>query len=179
VVHPATRVLLCGGYNETCAALGQVTKQWWSVPVACLVLLSVCCHCGVVVVVKYILYMFWKLVYVSFEQPLYLPANHVAMCLTIDEVWIGNRIYSTLKQFLTTNNYDNLRELHTAENIRSFQSSLAVAWYRLQRRTFPLLWVPEISGASATKFSLLKIKVKVTLRLAIYRQSNSSWRQAP
>jgi hypothetical protein len=31
-----------------------VPKQWWSVPVACLVLPSVCCHCGVVVVVKYI-----------------------------------------------------------------------------------------------------------------------------
>jgi hypothetical protein len=58
VVHPATPVLLCGGYNETCAALGQVPKQWWSVPVACLVLPFVWCHCGVVVVVKYILYTF-------------------------------------------------------------------------------------------------------------------------
>jgi hypothetical protein len=57
VVHPATRVL-CGGYNETCAALGQVPTQWWSVPVACLVPPSVCCHCGVVVVVKHILYTF-------------------------------------------------------------------------------------------------------------------------
>jgi hypothetical protein len=38
--------------------LGQEPKQWWSVPVACLVLPSVCCHCGVVVVVKYILYTF-------------------------------------------------------------------------------------------------------------------------
>jgi hypothetical protein len=57
VVHPATLVL-CGGYNKTCAALGQVPKQWWSVTVACLVLPSVCCHCGVVVVVKYILYTF-------------------------------------------------------------------------------------------------------------------------
>jgi hypothetical protein len=54
VVHSATRVL-CGGYNETCAALGQVPKEWWS---ACLVLPSVGCHCGVVVVVKYILYTF-------------------------------------------------------------------------------------------------------------------------
>jgi hypothetical protein len=72
VVHPATRVLLCGGYNETCVALGQVPKQWWSVPVACLVLPSSCCHCGVVVVVKYILYTFLDPVYVSLEQPLYL-----------------------------------------------------------------------------------------------------------
>jgi hypothetical protein len=46
------------GINENCAALGQVPKQWWSVPVACLVLPSVCCHCGAVVVVKYILYTF-------------------------------------------------------------------------------------------------------------------------
>jgi hypothetical protein len=58
VVHPATLVLLCGGYNESCAALGQVPKQWWSVPVACLVLSSAYCHCGIVVVVKYILYTF-------------------------------------------------------------------------------------------------------------------------
>jgi hypothetical protein len=58
MVHPATRVLLCGGYNETCAVLGQVPEQWWSVPVACLVLPSVCCDCGVVVVVKYLLYTF-------------------------------------------------------------------------------------------------------------------------
>jgi hypothetical protein len=58
VVHTATRVLLCGVYNEICAALRQVPKQWWSVPVACLVLSSVCCYCGVVVVGKYILYMF-------------------------------------------------------------------------------------------------------------------------
>jgi hypothetical protein len=57
VVYPATCVL-CGGYNETCAALGQVPKQWWSVPVACLVLPFVCCHCGVVIVVKYIWYTF-------------------------------------------------------------------------------------------------------------------------
>jgi hypothetical protein len=27
---------LCGEYSETCAALGQVPKQWWSVPLACL-----------------------------------------------------------------------------------------------------------------------------------------------
>jgi hypothetical protein len=40
------------------AVLGQVPKQWSSVPVACLVLSSVCCHCGVVVVVIYILYTF-------------------------------------------------------------------------------------------------------------------------
>jgi hypothetical protein len=52
VVHPATCVLR-GRYNETCAMLGQVPKQWWSVPVVCLVLPSVCCHCGVVTVVKY------------------------------------------------------------------------------------------------------------------------------
>jgi hypothetical protein len=36
--------------------LGQVPKQWWSVPVASHT--AVCCHCGVVVVVKYILYTF-------------------------------------------------------------------------------------------------------------------------
>jgi hypothetical protein len=52
--------------------------------------------------------------------------------VTIDRVWIGNRIYWT--QNVTTNNYDSLTELHTPEitvtaaHMKSFQSSLAVAW---------------------------------------------------
>jgi hypothetical protein len=58
MVHPATRVHPCGGCDETCAAFGQVGKQWWSVRVACLVLPSVFCNYGVLVVVKYILYTF-------------------------------------------------------------------------------------------------------------------------
>jgi hypothetical protein len=33
--------------------------------------------------------------------------------MTIDEVWIVNRIYLTVKQLLSTNNYDSLTELHT------------------------------------------------------------------
>jgi hypothetical protein len=55
------------------------------------------------------------------------------MLLTIEGVWIGNRIYRTLKQLVTTNNYDSLTELHnekstvTGEHIKSFQSLLAVA----------------------------------------------------
>jgi hypothetical protein len=80
--------------------------------------------------------------------------------VTIDEVWIGNRIYWILT-FVTTNNYDSLTELHTPKitvtkaHIKSSQSSLVVAWYRLQRRTFPFFWVPELSPASATNFSVL------------------------
>jgi hypothetical protein len=50
-----------------------------------------------------------------------------------DGVSIGNRIYWALT-LLTTNNYDSLTELHTPKitvttaNIKSSQSSLAVAW---------------------------------------------------
>jgi hypothetical protein len=44
----------------------KVPKQWWSVPVACLVLPSVCYHCGVVVVVKYILYCILALKFSTF-----------------------------------------------------------------------------------------------------------------
>jgi hypothetical protein len=33
--------------------------------------------------------------------------------VTIDRVWIGNRIFLILKQLVTTNNYDSLAELHT------------------------------------------------------------------
>jgi hypothetical protein len=45
-----------------------------------------------------------------------------------------------------------------------------------QRRKFLILWVPELSPASSISFSLFatatqEVKVKVTLRLAVYRQS--------
>jgi hypothetical protein len=58
-----------------------------------------------------------------------LPRNGV----TIDGIWIGNRIYWTLT-LVTRNNYYSLTELHTpkvtvtATHIQSPQSSLAVAW---------------------------------------------------
>jgi hypothetical protein len=65
-------------------------------------------------------------------------------------------------QKVITNNYDSLTELHTLKitvttaHIKSSQSSLAVVWLRLQRRTFPYMWVPKLSQASANSFSLLK-----------------------
>jgi hypothetical protein len=64
-------------------------------------------------------------------------------------------------QNVPINNYDSLVELHTPKitvttaHIKSFQSSLAVVWLRLSKADFPFLWVPELSPASATTFSLL------------------------
>jgi hypothetical protein len=93
------------------------------------------------------------------------------LSVTRDEVWIGNWIYWTIT-LVTTNNRDNLTELHTPKvtvttaHIKSSQS-WAVAWQRL-----PTADVPELSPASATRFSLLitenlKVKVKATLRLTV------------
>jgi hypothetical protein len=54
--------------------------------------------------------------------------------VTVEGVKIGNRIYWTLKQLITTNNYDSVTELHspqitvTATHIKSSRSSLVVAW---------------------------------------------------
>jgi hypothetical protein len=80
--------------------------------------------------------------------------------VTIEWILIDNRIYWTFT-LVTTNNYVSLTELHatkitvTTTHIKSSQSSLAVAWQRLQRRTFHFLWIPVLSSASATRFSLL------------------------
>jgi hypothetical protein len=55
------------------------------------------------------------------------------MSVTIDGVWIDDRIYWTLTP-VTTNMYDSFTELHTPKitvttaHIKSSQSSLAVAW---------------------------------------------------
>jgi hypothetical protein len=80
--------------------------------------------------------------------------------VTRDEIWIGNWIYWALT-LVTTSNYDSLTELHTpnitvttAHN-KSSQSLVAVAWYCCQRRTFCIVWVPELSPASSTSFSRL------------------------
>jgi hypothetical protein len=69
--------------------------------------------------------------------------------VTTDGVWIGNRIYRTLAE----RNY-SLPELQTPKltittaHVKSSQSSLIVAWSGFQRRTFPFLWVPELSPTS-------------------------------
>jgi hypothetical protein len=91
-------------------------------------------------------------------------------------------------QNVTMNNYDSLTELHipkitvTTAHIKSSQSSLAVVWQRLQRLTFPFLWVPKLSPASATSFSLLTTETlkwlnkKSESKLCYDRQSVSlSW----
>jgi hypothetical protein len=56
---------------------------------------------------------------------------------------------------VTTNNYGNLTELHTTAHMKSSQSSLAVAWWRLPMADVPLPLGSELSPASATSFSIL------------------------
>jgi hypothetical protein len=63
--------------------------------------------------------------------------------VTRNEVWIGNWIYRTLNT-LTKNDYHRLTELHapkitvTTAHIKSYQSSLAVGWYRFPTADVPL-----------------------------------------
>jgi hypothetical protein len=70
--------------------------------------------------------------------------------VTIDGVLIGNRIYWTPTQLVTTNNYDSLTELHipnisvTTAKTKFSQSSLPLLGSGFQRRTFPFLWVSEM-----------------------------------
>jgi hypothetical protein len=64
-------------------------------------------------------------------------------------------------QNVTTNNYNSLTELHTpkvtvtTEQINSSVFTSRSLLAASNRRTFPYLWVPELSPASATSFSLL------------------------
>jgi hypothetical protein len=70
--------------------------------------------------------------------------------------WIDNWIHWALT-LITTNNYDNLTELHTPKitvttahkNYSQSSSAVASQWW-----TFPFLWIPELSPASATNLSL-------------------------
>jgi hypothetical protein len=104
--------------------------------------------------------------------------NHNVTCLSVtsDRVWIGNRIYWTLRH-VTTNNYDSLTELHNRKitvstaHIKFSQFSLAVAWKRLpttdvllplRSRTVPVSQLP------ASHFSPVTLP---HLRVAAYRQS--------
>jgi hypothetical protein len=81
--------------------------------------------------------------------------------LTRDEVCIGNWIYQTLTR-VTANNYDNLTDLRTLKvsttHIKPFQSSLAVAWYRLSTADVPLSLdsrtVPDLSYQLSSQLQL-------------------------
>jgi hypothetical protein len=71
--------------------------------------------------------------------------------VTIDGVWIGKRIYWSVK---TTRDY-TLQITITQRAVSSFTVFSALLGSGFQRRTSPFLWVPELSLAPATRFSLL------------------------
>jgi hypothetical protein len=51
--------------------------------------------------------------------------------MTVNNVWIGSQVYWTLKQFVTTDNYDILSYTPHTTAHKTFLSSLAVPWQRL------------------------------------------------
>jgi hypothetical protein len=69
--------------------------------------------------------------------------------VTIDGVWIGNQIYWTLKQLVTTFYKSVSHRL-----VFSVTTSTALLGSSFQQQTFHLLWVPKLSPASATSFSV-------------------------
>jgi hypothetical protein len=96
------------------------------------------------------------------------------LSVAVDEVWISRCIYWAL----TERNY-SLTELRTSRitvttaRMESFQPLLGSSF---QWRTFLLLWVPELSPASATSFSLfstnstpIQLKFKVMLLSTVSR----------
>jgi hypothetical protein len=56
---------------------------------------------------------------------------------------------------------------HSKARRRSFQSSLAIYSYRLQRRTFPFPWLPELSSTSSTIFTLFTREIRDTNSVCI------------
>jgi hypothetical protein len=90
------------------------------------------------------------------------PRVHIVTWLTIDRVWIGNWVYWTLK----TRNYKYLRQSHWVAhprdncNYSTHKNSSVFTCHCLVTAStadVPLPWVPELSPASATSFSLLTI----------------------
>jgi hypothetical protein len=110
------------------------------------------------------------------EHVMLLPYCH-AVSVTIDVVWIENRIYWSLKQLENSNNYDSLTELHTLKIAVTtahivflvFNSRCLVSASMMDVR---FLWVSELSPASVISLSLLTttnlpVKIKVMLRQSV------------
>jgi hypothetical protein len=74
------------------------------------------------------------------------PNVRKSYCHVIDEVWIGNRIY------WRTHDY-TLQITVTHTPVSTVLFSLSLFGGNFQWRTFPFLWFPERSPASATSFS--------------------------
>jgi hypothetical protein len=116
--------------------------------------------------------------------------------MTIDGVWICNRIYWNLKQLVTTNNYDSLTELHTPKiivtttHIKSsiFTNRCLVAASKggrfpssgFKNSTRPQYQLLTSHSYQVTLSRLTRkqsLRVRITLWLEVYRQSvlDANW----
>jgi hypothetical protein len=101
---------------------------------------------------------------------------HCHVIVTIDGVWIGNRIYWPLTH-VTTNNYDSSTELPTLNitvttgHIKYSQFYKPLLRSGFQLRTFLFIWVPELFSASSDSFSLLATPTLNYLRITTRSQS--------
>jgi hypothetical protein len=99
-------------------------------------------------------------------------------------VWIGNRIYRTLAKLVTTSNYCRFLNSHTSQFTtaleKSYESPVGVTTQRLSTMGTPLPAALPPGRQSLRQSQIrtdlsactLRVKIKVTLRLAVYLEEH-------